>query len=158
MIRPGTPEDAEAVARVQIASWQEAYRHLFTAEQLAAIPLDQRIEFWSRFPPIVAEAEGEVIGFVNVGPAYHDDDADGELYAIYVRPDHWGTGAGRALMEAGEARLRELGHTTAILWVWKDNPRARRFYEIAGWAVDGAEQDAEFFGMSGTVVRYVKQL
>ena len=33
MIRPGTPEDAEAVARVQIASWQEAYRHLFTAEQ-----------------------------------------------------------------------------------------------------------------------------
>jgi GNAT superfamily N-acetyltransferase len=158
VIRPATPEDAEAVARVQIASWQEAYSHLFTAEQLAAIPQAERTEFWRRFPPIVAEVDGEVIGFVNVGPAYDDEDADGELYAIYVRPDRWGTGTGRALMEAGEARLRELGHTSAILWVWKDNPRARRFYEIAGWATDGAEKEAEFYGMTGPIVRYAKQL
>jgi GNAT superfamily N-acetyltransferase len=158
VIRPATPEDAEAVARVQIASWQGAYTHLFSDEQLAGIPLAERTEFWRRFPPLVAEIDGEVVGFVNVGPAYHDEDADGELYAIYVQPDHWGTGVGRALIEAGEARLRELGHRSAILWVWKDNPRARRFYEAAGWAVDSAEKDAEFFGMPGPVVRYAKQL
>jgi GNAT superfamily N-acetyltransferase len=150
VIRPGTPDDGEAVARVQIASWQGAYAHLFSEEQLAAIPLTERAEYWSRFPPIVAEVAGKVVGFVAVG--------NGELYAIYVDPDHWGTGVGRQLMEAGEQRLRDLGHASAILWVFEDNPRARRFYEIAGWRTDGARQNAELFGMSGPVVRYAKAL
>jgi ribosomal protein S18 acetylase RimI-like enzyme len=158
VIRPATPEDAEAIARVQIASWREAYKHLFREDQLAAIPLAQRTEFWRRFPPVVAEVDCEVVGFVNVGTAHDDPDADGELYAICVRPDYWGTGVGRTLMETGEARLRELGHSSAILWVWEDNPRARRFYEAAGWTTDGHKRDAEFFGMSGPVVRYAKQL
>lgn len=158
MIRPGTPDDADAVARVQIASWQEGYKHLFSREQLSRMSLPDRARFWRRFPPIVAQVDEEVVGFVNVGPAHHDEEAESELYAIYVHPDHWGTGVGRALMEAGEARLREQGYSSAILWVWRDNPRARRFYEAAGWGADGAEKDAEFWGMSGRVVRYAKQL
>lgn len=158
MIRPGTPEDAEAVARVQVASWQQGYAHLFSEEQLSGISLPDRTRFWTRFPPIVAEVDEEVVGFVNVGPAHHEEDADSELSAIYVHPSHWGTGVGRALIEAGEARLREQGFSSAILWVWGDNPRARRFYEAAGWATDGAEKDAEFWGMSGRVVRYAKRL
>jgi ribosomal protein S18 acetylase RimI-like enzyme len=150
VIRPATAEDAEAVARVQIASWQAAYKHLFSSEQLEAIPLAERTEFWARFPPIVADVDDEVAGFVAVG--------NGELYAIYVHPDKWGTGVGRELMRAGENRLRELGNVGAFLWVFEDNPRARRFYEAAGWSTDGAAENAELFGMSGPVVRYVKQL
>jgi ribosomal protein S18 acetylase RimI-like enzyme len=150
VIRPATAEDAEVVARVQIASWQAAYTHLFSPGQLDAIPLAERTSFWGRFPPIVAEVEGDVVGFVAVG--------NGELYAIYVHPDHWGTGVGRELMRAGEGRLRELGETSVSLWVFEDNPQARRFYEAAGWSTDGATKDAELFGMSAPVVRYVKQL
>ena len=149
LIRAGTPADAEAVARVQIASWQAAYKHLFSQEQLEGIPLAERTDFWARFPPIVADAEG-VVGFVAVG--------NGELYAIYVHPDHWGTGVGRALMREGENRLRELGYASAFLWVFEKNPQARRFYEAAGWSTDGEAQDAELFGMSAPVVRYAKQL
>jgi GNAT superfamily N-acetyltransferase len=77
---------------------------------------------------------------------------------IYVSPERWGTGVGRALMRAGEARLRTLGYKNVVLWVFKDNPRARRFYELAGWSADGAEQHAELFGMSGLAVRYAKTL
>jgi len=157
VIRPGTPEDAEAVARVQIESWQAAYPHLFSEEQLSAISLAERTENWRRWPPLVAELGGDVVGFAAVGPA-HDAAADGELWAIYVRPARWGTGIGRTLLEAGEARLRELGHTSAVLWVFEDNPRARRFYEAAGWATDGAKQQAELFGMSALAVRYAKRL
>jgi ribosomal protein S18 acetylase RimI-like enzyme len=157
VIRPATPKDAEAVARVQIESWRGAYKHLFSDEQLAAISLAERTANWSRWPPLVAEVDGDVVGFVAVGPA-HDADADGELWAIYVRPDRWGMGIGRALIEAGEARLRELGHTSAVLWVFEDNPRARRFYEAAGWALDGAGRQAELFGMSAPAVRYTKSL
>src|SRR6266576_3106744 len=64
MMRPGMPEDAEAVARVQIASWQEGYKHLFSDEQLSGISLPDRTRFWRRFPPIVAEVDEEVNSFV----------------------------------------------------------------------------------------------
>ena len=98
-----------------------------------------------------------IVGFIDVG-ASRDEDADAELFSLYVHPDSWGTGVGRALIEAGEQRLRELGHTTAILWVLDDNPRARRFYELAGWAADGTAREIELFGFRFPEVRYTKTL
>ena len=68
--------------------------------------------------PIVAERVGEVVGFVAVG-ASRDDDADGELYAIYVDPEHWGTGVGRKLIHAAETQLRVLAHRDVVLWVFR---------------------------------------
>jgi ribosomal protein S18 acetylase RimI-like enzyme len=117
VIRPATPDDAEAVARVH----------------------------------------GEIVGFVSVGRGT-DPDTDGELYAIYVLPAYWGSGVGRALMQAGEERLRELGHQHAILWVLEDNPRARRFYEAAGWTLDGTRRPIEIFGQPVPEMRYEKSL
>jgi GNAT superfamily N-acetyltransferase len=108
-------------------------------------------------PPIIAEVDGEIVGFVSVGPAI-DTDGDGELYAIYVLPAHWRTGVGRALIEAGEARLRELGHRHAVLWVLEDNPRARHFYEAAGWTLEGTKRPIEIFGVSVPEIRYEKSL
>lgn len=35
--------------------------------------------------------------------------------------------------------MRELGSAHAVLWVLRDNPRARAFYEKAGWALTGRE-------------------
>ena len=45
----------------------------------------------------VAEAEGRIVGFAAVGPSRTGDDS-GELYAIYVLPEAWGTGAASQLM------------------------------------------------------------
>ena len=157
MIRPGTPADAEAVARVQVETWQAAYAHALPPEGLAALSVDSRAEVFRRRPPLVAEAAGEVVGFVAVG-ASRDAGADGELYAIYVHPDHWGQGIGQALIAAGEQRLRELGHGQAILWVLEDNPRARRFYEAAGWSTDGTKRPIEIFGTLVPEIRYAKEL
>jgi hypothetical protein len=42
MIRPGTPEDADATARVHVETWQAAYAHALPADQLAALSVDQR--------------------------------------------------------------------------------------------------------------------
>jgi GNAT superfamily N-acetyltransferase len=156
VIRPGTPDDAEAVARVHVQTWQAAYAHALPRERLAALSVEERAEMWRGQPPLVAEIDGEIVGFASVGPS-RDEDA-GELYAIYVHPDKWGTGVGRALIEAGEERLRELGHEHALLWVLDDNPRARRFYEVAGWSPDGTARDVELFGFELTEVRYRKTL
>lgn len=105
----------------------------------------------------MSEREGKIVGFVSIGPG-RDADADGELYAIYVHPKHWGTGIGRELIEAGEERLRELGYRDAILWVLEDNPRAHRFYDAAGWRADGTSRPIEIFGVEVPEVRFRKKL
>jgi GNAT superfamily N-acetyltransferase len=151
LIRPGTPEDAEATARVHVDSWAAAYT-------LPGPTLEQRLDQHGRFPAsFVAEVDGEVVGFVGVGPS-RDPDAEGELYTIYVHPNHWGTGVGRELIRAGEERLRELGHLRVVLWVLDGNTRAQCFYESSGWMADGERRTIEFVGQSIPEVRYAKQL
>jgi ribosomal protein S18 acetylase RimI-like enzyme len=157
VIRPGTREDAETVALVHVQTWQAAYAHVLPHDQLMALSVEDRAAMHRRSPPLVAEVEGKIVGFVAVGRT-HDERGDGELYAIYVHPDHWGSGVGRALIEAGEERLRELGHRDAHLWVLADNPRARRFYEAAGWSTDETERRIEAFGFVLDEVRYEKRL
>jgi GNAT superfamily N-acetyltransferase len=157
VIRAGDSHDAAAVARVHVETWQAAYDHILPRDRLLALSVENRAEMHRRWPPLVAEVEGQIVGFVSVGPG-RDDGAEGELYAIYVHPDHWGTGVGRALLEAGETRLRELGHRKALLWVLEDNPRARRFYEATGWSTDGTVRDIEIFGANVPEIRYEKRL
>jgi ribosomal protein S18 acetylase RimI-like enzyme len=83
----------------------------------------------------VAVAGEQVIGYAAVGPE-RDEAAPpnrGELYALFVHPDHWGTGAGRALTHAACTDLRTAGCTTVRLWVLEANIRARRFYTRYGF-------------------------
>ena len=63
-----------------------------------------------------------------------------EIYAIYVHPDAWSTGAGRALMTAA---LDDLGAGPVVLWVLTVNRRAQRFYRLAGFRPDGTEKLAD---------------
>jgi GNAT superfamily N-acetyltransferase len=77
---------------------------------------------------IVAELDGEIAGFAAV--------VGGELDGLFVEPDLWGRGIGRALADAAthEARRRGLALTVIA------NPRARRFYEHCGFSVEGEVQ------------------
>jgi GNAT superfamily N-acetyltransferase len=78
-----------------------------------------------------------------------------ELYTLYVTPGHWSTGTGRALMERVLTEVRAEGYPRVILWVLRDNRRARRFYERAGFRRKGAEHP----GLAGVPeVRYVRDL
>ena len=101
-----------------------------------------------------ARSKARVVGFASTGPS-RDEDEIGELYAIYVDPQDWSTGAGRALMAAAEQRLAA-DYDAALLWVLEDNPRARGFYERAGWAPDGVRKAEERFGVRAAEVRYRK--
>jgi RimJ/RimL family protein N-acetyltransferase len=151
VIRPATPSDADATARIHVDSWAAAYT-------LPGPTLEQRLEHHRLSPPtFVADVEGEIVGFVAVGRS-RDPDAEGELYTIYVGPTHWGTGVGRRLIRAGEERMRELGYRRVVLWMLDGNSRAQRFYESAGWALDGERRTIEFVGQSMPEVRFAKQL
>ena len=151
LIRAATPDDAEATARVHVASWAAAY-------ELEGPSLEQRLDLHRRFPStFVAEVGGEIVGFVGVGPS-RDLDAEGELYTIYVDPGHWRGGIGRELIRAGERRMRELGYRDVVLWVLDGNSRAQTFYESEGWTADGESRTIEFVGQSIPEVRYTKRL
>jgi len=58
-------------------------------------------------------------------------------------------------LAAAESALTA-GYGAALLWVLEDNPRARNFYEKAGWAADGVRKAEERFGVRAAEVRYRK--
>lgn len=97
---------------------------------------------------LVATVDDEIVGFALVGSAGDDDNGDlGELYAINVDPDYWGTGAGTALMDSAIAALRANGFTSAVLWVHPENGRARRFYTARAWVDDEIERRHDVLGV-----------
>jgi GNAT superfamily N-acetyltransferase len=163
-VRRATLGDAAAIAEVHVRTWQSAYEHVFGTERLAGVTVEQRLPMWRQIlksdeqTAFVAEDEdGRIVGWCTVGPS-RDDDAEGELWGIYVLADAWGSGAGTALMAAGVEVLRESRCGEVILWVLEDNPRARRFYEREGWVLDGGRKDDEFLGVAVTEVRYRRVL
>jgi ribosomal protein S18 acetylase RimI-like enzyme len=159
-IRPAVPDDAEAIERARIRSWRVAYRHVFPPDELDRLPIDssrwrERLEHgWSE-ECLVYEDDRGVVGWITTGPS--TDASIGEVHGLYVDPDAWSAGAGRALIAAGEAALAR-SYDEAVLWVLEENRRARHFYEAAGWTTDGLRGTFERFGVSAAVVRYRKVL
>jgi GNAT superfamily N-acetyltransferase len=131
-------------------------------EKLDAMPIDETrwLHRIAEPPPgwhtYVAEDEGRVVGFASVGPS-RDQQGVGELYAIYVEPDAWSTGAGRELIVAAEDALAR-SYRDAHLWVLEENARARRFYELAGWELDDVRKIETFLDREVAEVRYRKRL
>jgi GNAT superfamily N-acetyltransferase len=160
-VRPARVEDAAAIAEVHVRTWQEAYAGVFAPARLAELDVGRRRDAWERWlaepspgwAVAVAEDDGRVVAFAWVGES-REVAGEGELYALYALPEAWGSGAGRALLEAGLASLREDGRLAATLWVLADNPRARRFYEREGWTADGGSREEEHLGARVVEVRY----
>jgi GNAT superfamily N-acetyltransferase len=94
----------------------------------------------------VALSEAGISGFVRVGPVI-DEDEIGLIYLLYVLPEQWSRGVGTALMQVGMQELRAFGMRQAMLWVLRDNLRARRFYERLGWTPDGRTASQDYGGV-----------
>ena len=164
-VRLASVDDADAIGRIQVETWRAAYAGLMPDEVIARFDAEARQRLWRAWferpwpgsAVFVAVHDGDVVGFANSGPCREDVRA-GELYAIYVRPPSWGTGAGRALIQRVEEWLRSAGFGEAILWVLEGNDRAERFYRAAGWEHDGGSKVDNFQGATVTELRYRKRL
>jgi len=165
-IRPAEPEDALAVARVHVRTWQAAYRSLLPdhyLDQLRAEDRAARYQFRNPDPlrprTIVAVEGGVILGFATTLPANQADLPDcGELAALHVDPDYWRRGIGAALVSAARTRLRDLGFRNAMLWVLAGNVRADRFYRTDGWMPDGANRTDTVWGVEVNEIRYQRSL
>jgi GNAT superfamily N-acetyltransferase len=83
----------------------------------------------------VVEEGGEVVGFA-IG------NANGNIWALFVDPDHEGRGHGRRLHDTMTDWLRSQG--VQRLWLTTEpGTRAQKFYETAGWRFAGMTPHGE---------------
>lgn len=165
-VRLAVPVDAPALAKVHVDAWRAAYRGLVPNERLAKLSYARGAENFLRSmregPEEIYAVEEErvVVGFLTLGPCRDVDlDAEtvGEIWGIYLAPEHWRLGIGTRLCRHGEAILAARGCRSVILWVFAENTRARRFYEAMGYAPDGVTKQRDF-GIPLEVVRYRRDL
>jgi ribosomal protein S18 acetylase RimI-like enzyme len=156
-IRRAVADDAQDIGAVFDAAVREGWKYL---GELAARPMFPPNEWDSlvveHAPPnalLVAINEAHrLVGFVAVHPA------EGEMYLLFVHPDHAGRGVGRALLEAAHEVLRAAGCREAFLYTHEQNERALAVYETAGYRRDGAVRESEFRGQHLREPRLVKAL
>jgi GNAT superfamily N-acetyltransferase len=85
---------------------------------------------------VVVDPGNEVLGFA-IGDA-----RDGNIWALFVDPDHEGRGYGRRLHDAMVSWLFSRG--LRRLWLGtQPATRAERFYARAGWTDKGLQPDGE---------------
>jgi ribosomal protein S18 acetylase RimI-like enzyme len=139
MVRPARVVDAEAIARVNVATWRSAYRNLLPDDFLASLNEANYTDRWRRLigegsgRVFVAEEPEGVVGFASGGRERAGEHGyAGELYAIYVLDSAARRGHGRELVRAVAGALREMSLPDMIVWVLRDNAPARGFYERLG--------------------------
>lgn len=179
-VRPARPDDAGAVAGIQLATWRIAYAQVIPESVLAALTEDDVAEQWRSAvvePPtprhhVLIAFEGETpVGFAAAGPATAEDlvgpgytsgdgPADGgwdatalALSTLLVEP-RWGRrGHGSRLLAAVADIAREDGFTRAVTWALDADQVTRAFLESTGWAPDGV---GRVLDMNGTEVPEIR--
>ena len=134
-----TDGEIRGKAFVHWQSWHEAYPGMVSRDYLDRFTLEkaEKMAFSWRDRLIVAKDGDRVIGFVGYGDRGAEAPDTGEIFALYVLAEYYGTGVGKQLMDAGLEQLE--GYPRKCLWVLKDNARAIRFYEKCGFRPDGQE-------------------
>jgi ribosomal protein S18 acetylase RimI-like enzyme len=156
-IRRAIPADAQMIGAVFDAAVREGWTYL---GELARSPMFPPEE-WDKVvmdhaPPnalLVAEDEtGNLVGFTAVHPG------EGEMYLLFVHPEHAGRGVGRALLDAAHEALRSAGCREAFLYTHQENKRAIAVYEAAGYRRDGSVRASDFRGVHLREPRFTKPL
>jgi ribosomal protein S18 acetylase RimI-like enzyme len=163
-VREAGPDDADQVAQVQAQTWRGAYLGMLPHEVLLGFGETQGSAFWRRVlesagggdAVLVAELDGEVVGFVSSGPIRgRIPGYSGEFYALYVLPEAQGCGIGTALLaHAGRAFVRRRWVSAAV-WVLEDNDLGRSFYEGLGGLSLGVAKTLAYRGTSYPAIREI---
>jgi ribosomal protein S18 acetylase RimI-like enzyme len=145
-LRIASPDDADSLGVVHVASWRETYAGILPREALDSLSVESRAALWTRIltdsaalfdtAVWVVEAAQGIVGFGSCGKQRDAGLADkgfsGEISAIYVLRSFQGFGLGRSIMRSLAATLHQRQHKAATLWVLKKNASARAFYERLG--------------------------
>ena len=147
-VRDAVGSDAENIARVHVDAWRETYSGVLADHHFTEDAFRGRKRLWEDYLSltprpgrlVVAERDGNLVGFANSGEARGPDVEHGftparslHLFSIYLLTAAHGTGLGQSMIDA------VLRDDPAQLWVLRGNHRAIAFYERNGFAADGVE-------------------
>ena len=144
--RDAAEADLAAIDQVFRTSFCETFAHLYSPEDLAAFLAKFSPGAWAgefadpRYRFRLAEDEGEVVGYVKLGPSALPIETDKraiELRQIYVLKDHHGSGIAAGLTNWAIHEAMRQGFEELYLTVYIDNCRARRFYDRYGFEAVG---------------------
>ena len=134
-----TDDEIRGKAYVHWRCWHEAYAGMVSEAYLEKLTLEkcEQIAFQWRDNILIAKDGERVAGFAGYGISRDTPDT-GELFALYVLPEYWGTGVAKQLFDAASEQLS--AYRTIGLWVLKENARAIRFYQKRGFSATGEEK------------------
>ena len=144
--RSAGKDDAAAIDRIFRSSFCDTFAHLYRPQDLEAFLSGFTLDAWraelgdERFAFRVAEADGQVVGYVKLGPPALPVEAKGssvELRQLYLLKQWHGLGAAKALMDWAIDEAKSRGGTELYLTVYTENERARRLYERYGFVEVG---------------------
>lgn len=155
-IRPALANDAQQIGAVFDAAVRDGWAYLGDVARESMFPPDE----WDKLVAdhaspnvlLVAIDARNVVGFSAVHPR------EGEMFLLFVHPEHAGRGVGRALLDAAHGVLRAAGCREAFLYTHQENERALAVYEAAGYRRDGSVRESDFRGIHLREPRLVKPL
>ena len=149
-VRPARHSDVDQIVDVHDAAWRGAYRGLIPGVELERLIARRGPNWWRKAIArgsglSVLEFDGVVVGYVSFGrnraPKFP---YAGEIFELYVAPDHQGLGFGRHLFLAARRKLALHGCGSTVVWALSDNAGAVAFYRSMGGAV--VSEGRETFG------------
>jgi GNAT superfamily N-acetyltransferase len=158
-VRPATPDDADEIARIQLTTWQQAYRRILPKQVLDELDGEWMAHRWRvsiEAPPSVRHrvlvaveqaARSYLVGFVATGeadeaalapeePALSPDVAS--ITDLLVEPRWARRGHGSRMLAACAELWRADGFQTAVAWAFEADPALTGLLTTAGWEPDGA--------------------
>lgn len=149
-VRNAEFEDMKQLGHIMAVSFRSAFSDFVTSQTLDACAQEKGCI--ALLEGIFQEGKMHFLMDGDSGMLVWEDAGDGaQIVAIHSLPESWGTGLGKAMLVEA---LRQIGDRPVFLWAFKDNKRARRFYEKNGFHWDGTERVSEFD--DALEVRYVK--
>lgn len=150
IVRNAEFEDMKRLGHIMALSFRTAFSGFVTEQTMDAcaqedncIALLEGIFREGKVHFLIGEDKGML--------AWQQTEDAAEIIAIHTLPESWGTGLGYAMLTEA---LNQIGNQPIFLWAFKENTRARRFYEKHGFHWDGSERVSEFDG--ALEVRYAR--
>lgn len=166
-VRIAWPDDAAAIAEVQLRAFADQYTDLLGPDALpqdvAAVAASWqetlRRPTDARNRVLVALERARVVGYAITIPAPDPDCdpiVDGELLELTVDPSERGRGHGSRLVQAAVDTMVADHFTRAVTWAIAADDDLRRFFTEAGWAPDTAHRELDLDGTGSIRVKQVR--
>ena len=140
IIGRATVHNASDIAKVYVDTWRATYAGVIPDRSLLGMSYERQAAEWAWLirnradvQPVIVATEGEygVVGMTSCGLSrpsgrpsggLYAESRIGEVFTLYVRPEHQDRGIGRLLLSAAFAALAERDCDRVVIWVLRDNP------------------------------------